>query len=96
MVPEQAYVDTWQNPYVKDPFHIPLERQLDLLLAADARDARVKGVTLAETSMQFRRIEQWFASSTRLAHPSGQDAVRRGHRGHEFRRRRNSEALLSQ
>jgi len=63
MVPEKAYVDTWQNPFVKDPFQIPLERQLNLLLAADAGMRRVKGVTLAETSMQFRRIEQWYAST---------------------------------
>ena len=32
----------------------------------------------------------------RLAHPSGENAVRRGNRGHEFRRQRNPEALLSQ
>lgn len=63
MVPEQPHVDAWQNPYVKDPFRIPLERQLDLLLAADAEMRKVKGVTLAETSMQFRRIEEFFASS---------------------------------
>ena len=63
MVPEQAYVDTWQNPFVKDPFEIPLERQLDLLLAADREMRRVKDLTLAETSMQFRRIEQWYAST---------------------------------
>ena len=63
LVPEQAWVDTWQNPFIKDPFAIPLERQLDLLLAADAAMRRVAGVTLAETSMQFRRIEQWYASS---------------------------------
>ena len=63
MVPEQAYVDTWQNPYVKDPFAIPLDRQLALLLAADAEMRRVEGVTISETSMQFRRLEQWYASS---------------------------------
>jgi len=63
MVPEKAYVDTWQNPFVKDPFKIPLERQLDLLLAADKEMRRVKGLTVAETSMQFRRIEQWYAST---------------------------------
>jgi TldD protein len=63
LVPEQAYDDTWQNPYIKDPFVIPLERQLDLLLAADGAMRGVSGVTLAETSMQFRRIEQWYASS---------------------------------
>src|ERR1035441_6475801 len=32
MAPVEAYQDTWQNPYIKDPFRIPLERQLDLLL----------------------------------------------------------------
>src|SRR5262252_10520805 len=63
MVPEQAFQDTWQNPYVKDPFRIPLERQLDLLLAADKEMSRVKGVTLTETSMALRCIEQFFASS---------------------------------
>ena len=35
LAPEQAYVDTWQNPFIKDPFRIPVERQIDLLLAAD-------------------------------------------------------------
>src|SRR5712675_2938654 len=63
MVPVEAYQDTWQNPYVKDPFRIPLERQLDLLLSADREMSRVKGMTLTETSMAFRRIEQFFASS---------------------------------
>src|SRR5580693_2071292 len=63
MVPEQAYVDTWQNPYIKDPFAIPLDRQLDLLLAADRAMNRVKGVTISETSMGFRRLEQWYSSS---------------------------------
>jgi TldD protein len=63
LAPEQAYVDTWQNPYVKDPFRIPLERQLELLLGADQEMRGVAGVTLTETSMQFRHIEQLFASS---------------------------------
>jgi len=60
---EAAVVDTWQNPFVKDPFLIPVERQLDLLLAADAEMRRVKGVTLTETSMAFRRIEQFYVST---------------------------------
>ena len=63
MVPVRAYQDSWQNPYIKDPFEIPIERQLDLLLAADREMSRVKGVTVSETSMNFRRIEQFFASS---------------------------------
>src|ERR1700686_868999 len=63
MVDEQAYVDSWQSPFRKDPFEIPLETQLALLLAADAEMRRGKGVTLTETDMQFRKIDSWFASS---------------------------------
>src|SRR5713226_3019984 len=44
MAPEQAHVDTWQSPFIKDPFQIPLEPQLDLLLAADQEMRRVAGV----------------------------------------------------
>lgn len=63
LAPESAYVDVWQNPYLKDPFRISVERQIDLLLAADKEMRRVKGVTVAEGSMAFRRIDQLFVSS---------------------------------
>jgi len=63
MVEEQAHIDSWQSPFRKDPFEIPLETQLGLLLAADAEMRRVKGVTLTETDMQFRKTDSWFASS---------------------------------
>src|ERR1700719_4301629 len=63
MAPEKAYIDSWQSPFRKDPFEIPLETQLALLLAADAEMRRIKGVTLTETDMQFRKIDSWFASS---------------------------------
>ena len=63
MAHEDAYIDSWVSPFRKDPFEIPLEKQLDLLLAADAEMRRVKGVTLTETDLQFRKIDSWFASS---------------------------------
>ena len=63
MVPEDPYVDSWQAPSRKDPFEIPLESQLDSLLKADVAMRAVKGVTLTETDMQFRKIDSWFASS---------------------------------
>ena len=63
MVPEDAYVDSWQSPFRKDPFELPLENQIALLLAADAEMRRIKGVTLTETGLQFRKIDSWFASS---------------------------------
>src|SRR5499425_404943 len=63
LAPEKAYVDSGQSPFRKDPFEIPLETQLALLLAADGEMRKVKGVTLTETNMQFRKIDSWFASS---------------------------------
>src|SRR5215470_510149 len=63
MVDEAAFIDSWQAPLEKDPFEIPLAAQLDLLLKADAAMRAVKGVTLTETDMQFRKIDSWFASS---------------------------------
>jgi TldD protein len=63
MADEKAYVDSWQSPFRKDPFEIPLEAQLAVLLAADAEMRKVKGVTLTETDMQFRKTDSWFASS---------------------------------
>ena len=63
MVPEDSYIDSWQAPLQKDPFEIPLESQLDLLLKADAAMREVKGVTLTETDMQFRKIDNWYAST---------------------------------
>jgi TldD protein len=63
MAAEDAYIDSWQSPFRKDPFEIPLETQLELLLAADAAMRSVKGITLTETGMQFRKIDSWFSSS---------------------------------
>src|SRR5271156_5958677 len=63
LAPENAHVDTWQNPFLKDPFRIPVERQIDLLLAANKQMLGVKGVTLAEGGLSFRRIDQLFVSS---------------------------------
>src|SRR3977135_2259847 len=63
MADEKPYIDSWQSPFRKDPFEIPLETQVALLLAADAEMRRVKGGTLTENDMQFRKTDSWFASS---------------------------------
>src|SRR5258707_1681229 len=63
MVPEDAYTNSRQAPLQKDPFECPVESHLDLLLKADTAMRAVKGVPLAETAMQFRKIDCWYASS---------------------------------
>ena len=63
LAPEMAVTAEWSTPIQIDPFTISVEQNLALLLKIDAELRAVTGVTLAETSMNFRREEQWFASS---------------------------------
>ena len=60
---EPKIVDRWEAPCRIDPFSIPVSTCLELMLDVDAELRRVKGVTLAEASMDFRRIEQLFLST---------------------------------
>ncbi len=63
LAPENAVVDTWVGPCEKDPFATSIEDNAALLLGVDAELRRVAGVTLAEAGLNFRRIEQYFAST---------------------------------
>jgi len=60
---EKPAIADWTTPHKIDPFSISVEQNLDLLLKIDSELRSVAGVTLAETSMNFRREEQWFAST---------------------------------
>jgi TldD protein len=60
---ESRIIDRWEAPCRIDPFSIPVSTCLDLMLEVDRELRRVKGVTLAEASMDFRRIEQLFLST---------------------------------
>ena len=63
LAPEKAHVDDWSSPCKIDPFNISVEQNLDLLMKIDSELLKVKGITLAETNMSFRRYEQWYYSS---------------------------------
>ena len=63
LVPEKAVTAEWTTPHKVDPFSISIEQNLALLQKIDAELRSVKGVTLAETNMNFRREELWFFSS---------------------------------
>jgi TldD protein len=63
LAPEKPHVDDWSSAYKIDPFSISVEQNLDLLMKVDAELLKVKGITLAETNMNFRRYEQWYYSS---------------------------------
>jgi TldD protein len=63
LAPEAKFVDHWESPCRIDPFAVPVSSCLDLMLKVDAELRRVKGVTLAEAAMDFRRSDQLFLSS---------------------------------
>jgi TldD protein len=63
LVPEKPATADWTSPHKIDPFTVSIEQNLALLQKIDAELRSVKGVTLAETNLNFRREEQWFYSS---------------------------------
>jgi TldD protein len=63
LAPEKAVTAQWISPCRIDPFTISIEQNLDLLLKIDSELRAVAGITLAETGMNFRREQSWFASS---------------------------------
>ncbi len=63
LAPEDKYEATWVSPISIDPFSVPVDRKLGVLLAVDAELRRTKGINLAEASMHFERRRQVFAST---------------------------------
>jgi TldD protein len=63
LVPEKAVTAEWTTPHKIDPFSVSIEQNLALLQKIDSELRSMKGVTLAETNMNFRREELWFFSS---------------------------------
>jgi len=63
LAPEPSETVVWSSPCDVDPFTVPLERKLDLLLAVDGGLRGVRGVTIAESFLTFVRKRQRFLSS---------------------------------
>jgi len=63
LAPEQAYQAEWVSPCKIDPFSIPPDQNLALLLEIDRELRRNPKVSLAEASMNFERRRQVFAST---------------------------------
>jgi TldD protein len=63
LAPEEKIEAVWRTPVDKDPFSVPMDEMMQLLLEADKELRGAAGVTLAETSMSFTRLEQFFAST---------------------------------
>lgn len=61
--PPEVHVADYRSPAQVDPFAVPLEEKISLLLAADAGMRRVTGVAVTRGTMGFFRENKVFASS---------------------------------
>jgi TldD protein len=53
----------WETTVQQDPFIVPLEEKVALLMEASRRQQQVQGVSFAEASLDFYRRHTFFASS---------------------------------
>jgi TldD protein len=60
---EDPTSDTYQTTIVKDPFKIPLDEKIGVLLEADRLMRKSKDIKVAEGSMSFYRTEKVFLST---------------------------------
>jgi TldD protein len=58
-----AVTAKWKTPYLIDPFSVPLVDKLGFLMKVNELIRSVKGITVAHSSMDFRREEKVFANS---------------------------------
>jgi TldD protein len=61
--PPEAHTGTYRTPVVVDPFAVPLDDKVSLLLQTDREARSVKGVAVANSSLAFIRENKTFASS---------------------------------
>jgi TldD protein len=54
---------TWHSPMQEDPFHVPLEEKVALLMEATRRMQEVKGLAFAEGGIDLLRRQSWLATS---------------------------------
>lgn len=60
---EPTYTDKWQTPYVINPFLVPMDQKLNLLMQIDTILRKNSKIKVAQSSMGFRRERQWLATS---------------------------------
>jgi TldD protein len=63
LAPQKPIVGSWANDVGEDPFAVPLEERMDLLIRATEEMGRGDRIKVAEGSLQFWRTEKTFAST---------------------------------
>jgi TldD protein len=64
LAPTERYPDAkWSSPMQVDPFDVPIEEKVDLLLRANAEALKVQGARFVNSNMFFLKQEKTFAST---------------------------------
>ncbi len=63
LAPEKPHRDQWRSAHKIDPFPIPLEKKVELLLKINQTAQKVKGARFVSSSMVFAGEDKFFASS---------------------------------
>jgi len=63
LAPEPVVDERWQTPVAEDPFNVPLEEKLALLMELDKILRADKRIKSAEGSLSFLSEHQWMATS---------------------------------
>jgi TldD protein len=63
LAPVEAFDETWNTPVEKNPFDMPVQPKLELLLQLHEEALKVKGASFVSASMQFVNEQKYFASS---------------------------------
>jgi TldD protein len=63
LAPVEAYDTSWNTPVKKNPFDMPLQPKLDLLLQINDAALKVPGASFVSAFMQFVNEQKYFAST---------------------------------
>jgi TldD protein len=63
LAPEPVYRDHWQSPIQKNPFKIPMDKKIDLVLQINETMLKVPGIKVAISAFNFTESSKTFASS---------------------------------
>ncbi len=63
LAPEPAHRDHWQSPIQKNPFKIPMEKKIDLILKINEEMLKVNGIKVATAFLNFNEMWKYFAST---------------------------------
>ena len=63
LAPAAAVKGTWRTPVTRDPFDVPIEEKVAMLLAANAAALKVPKVRFATSSLQLLREEKTLATT---------------------------------